>query len=85
MKASDAVAKILAEHDVNSCFELVGGMITHLLDSLAEDGRFDIISMHHEQSAAAWFSGSSVMGGEFFFDKKSLFEREPCAVCLLDE
>lgn len=52
MKASDAVAKILAEHDVNSCFELVGGMITHLLDSLAEDGRFDIISMHHEQSAA---------------------------------
>ena len=46
MKASDAVAKFLAEHHVNSCFELVGGMITHLLDSLAEDGRFEIISMH---------------------------------------
>ena len=52
MKASDAVAKFLAVHHVNSCFELVGGMITHLLDSLAEDGRFNIISMHHEQSAA---------------------------------
>lgn len=27
-------------------------MITHLLDSFAESGRFNIISMHHEQSAA---------------------------------
>lgn len=52
MKASDAVAKFLAEHHVHYCFELVGGMITHLLDSLALDGRFNIISMHHEQAAA---------------------------------
>lgn len=27
-------------------------MITHLLDSLAESGQFNIVSMHHEQSAA---------------------------------
>lgn len=27
-------------------------MITHLLDSFAESGRFNIVSMHHEQSAA---------------------------------
>ncbi len=52
MKASDAVAKFLAAHHIHYCFELVGGMITHLLDSLAQDGRFNIISMHHEQSAA---------------------------------
>ena len=52
MKASDAVAKFLAAHHVHHCFELVGGMITHLLDSLAQDGRFNIISMHHEQAAA---------------------------------
>ena len=52
MKASDAVAKFLAAHNVQHCFELVGGMITHLLDSLAQDGRFNIISMHHEQAAA---------------------------------
>lgn len=52
MKASDAVAKFLAAHQVHYCFELVGGMITHQLDSFAEDGRFNIISMHHEQSAA---------------------------------
>lgn len=52
MKASDAVAKLLAAHNVHHCFELVGGMITHLLDSLAQDGRFNITSMHHEQAAA---------------------------------
>lgn len=52
MKAADAVAKFLAAHQVHYCFELVGGMITHLLDSLAQDGRCEIISMHHEQAAA---------------------------------
>ena len=52
MKASDAVAKFLIAHRVQTCFELVGGMITHLLDSFAESGQFNIVSMHHEQSAA---------------------------------
>lgn len=52
MKASDAVAQFLIAHQVQTCFELVGGMITHLLDSFAQNGRFNIISMHHEQAAA---------------------------------
>lgn len=52
MKSSDAFAKLLITHRVQTCFELVGGMITHLLDSFAESGQFNIISMHHEQSAA---------------------------------
>ena len=52
MKASDALAKLLIAHRVQTCFELVGGMITHLLDSFAESGQFNIVSMHHEQSAA---------------------------------
>jgi len=52
LKASDALAKFLIAHRIQTCFELVGGMITHLLDSLAESGRFNIVSMHHEQSAA---------------------------------
>lgn len=52
MKASDALAKFLIAHQIQTCFELVGGMITHLLDSFAESGKFNIISMHHEQSAA---------------------------------
>ncbi len=52
MKASDAVAKYLIAHKVQTCFELVGGMITHLLDSFSASGQFNIVSMHHEQSAA---------------------------------
>lgn len=52
MKASDALAKFLIAHRVHTCFELVGGMITHMLDSMAESRRFNIVSMHHEQSAA---------------------------------
>lgn len=52
MKASDALAKFLIAHRIQTCFELVGGMITHLLDSFAESGQFNIVSMHHEQSAA---------------------------------
>lgn len=52
MKASDALTKFLINHQVQTCYELVGGMITHILDSLAESGQFNIVSMHHEQSAA---------------------------------
>lgn len=52
MKASDALANYLISHKIQTCFELVGGMITHLLDSAAQTGQFNIISMHHEQSAA---------------------------------
>jgi acetolactate synthase-1/2/3 large subunit len=52
LKASDAVAQFLVTHRIQTCFELVGGMITHLLDSFAQTGQFNIVSMHHEQSAA---------------------------------
>jgi acetolactate synthase I/II/III large subunit len=52
LKASDALTKLLITNDVHICFELVGGMITHILDSFAESGEFSITSMHHEQAAA---------------------------------
>lgn len=63
MKASVAIAKILEQHQVQYCFELVGGMITHLLDSLAENGRCTIISMHHEQAAAFAAEGVARQAG----------------------
>lgn len=63
MKASAAIAKILEQHRVQYCFELVGGMITHLLDSLAENGRCTIISMHHEQAAAFAAEGVARQAG----------------------
>lgn len=52
MKTSDFVAHFLERQRVPCVFELVGGMITHLLDSLDRRGRVRSVSMHHEQAAA---------------------------------
>lgn len=52
MKATDYIARTLADKGVKFVFELTGGMITHLLDSLAREDRIRIVSCHHEQSAA---------------------------------
>lgn len=52
MKASDAVAVVLARNNVTYGFELIGGMITHLVDSINQLGATKLISMHHEQGAA---------------------------------
>ncbi|TAL64752.1 MAG: thiamine pyrophosphate-binding protein, partial [Legionella sp.] len=52
MKASDAVAELLAHKQVNFGFELIGGMITHLVDSINQLGKTKLFSVHHEQGAA---------------------------------
>ncbi|HCN84420.1 MAG TPA: acetolactate synthase [Sphingobacteriaceae bacterium] len=52
MKASDYIAEFLELKGIKSVFELSGGMITHLLDSISQKTNISIISMHHEQSAA---------------------------------
>ena len=52
MKVSDYIANCLERQGVDVVFEMVGGMITHLLDSLHKRGRARIISVHHEQAAA---------------------------------
>jgi len=52
MKASDAIALVLADNDVTYGFELIGGMIAHLVDSINQLGKTKLVSMHHEQGAA---------------------------------
>jgi acetolactate synthase-1/2/3 large subunit len=49
---SDFVAKFLYEQGLTHVFELTGGMITHLLDSLHRLGKIRLVSVHHEQAAA---------------------------------
>lgn len=51
-KLSDYVIDFIAREKVHHIFEMIGGAITHLLDSA--HGRRDIacVSMHHEQAAA---------------------------------
>ncbi len=52
MKASDVVAQVLAENGIHHGFELIGGMIAHLVDSINTLGKTKLVSMHHEQGAA---------------------------------
>jgi acetolactate synthase-1/2/3 large subunit len=52
LKASDYIAQFLHASGVRQVFELSGGMITHMLDSLHRMGDIEVVSMHHEQAAA---------------------------------
>ena len=62
MKASDYVVNTLAYEGVTHIFEVCGGALTHLLDSLY--GRMDIctVSMHHEMAAAIAAEGYARAG-----------------------
>ena len=52
LKATDYIARYLYRRGVKTVFELPGGMITHLLNSLYEFQKIRILSVHHEQAAA---------------------------------
>jgi len=52
MKTKDYVAQFLANHGVPCVFELPGGMSAHFIDSLYQQDRVRIVTVHHEQSAA---------------------------------
>jgi len=59
MKASDFIAEFLKKKGIDHVFELSGGMITHILDSLNQNTDIKIITMHHEQGAAFAAEGSA--------------------------
>ncbi|MBE3110630.1 MAG: thiamine pyrophosphate-binding protein, partial [Acidobacteria bacterium] len=63
MKASDYLVEYLAARGVTHVFEVVGGMITHIVDSFCRAGRPKIISVHHEQAAAFAAEGFARMTG----------------------
>ncbi|HXT65036.1 MAG TPA: thiamine pyrophosphate-binding protein [Pyrinomonadaceae bacterium] len=52
MKTKDYIAQFLAEQGVSTVFELPGGMSAHFIDSLYQQDRVRIVTVHHEQSAA---------------------------------
>jgi acetolactate synthase-1/2/3 large subunit len=52
MKVTNYIAQFLAAQGVSCVFEMSGGMITHLLDSIHQQGDVRIVSVHHEQTAA---------------------------------
>jgi acetolactate synthase I/II/III large subunit len=63
MKATDYIARFLYQKKVDSVFEMSGGMITHLLDSIHLLGKTRIVSTHHEQAAAFAAEGFGRMTG----------------------
>ncbi|MBL8156762.1 MAG: thiamine pyrophosphate-binding protein, partial [Anaerolineae bacterium] len=52
IKVSDYVADFIAAQGVTCAFEVIGGMITHLIDSIHQRGAIRLVSVHHEQAAA---------------------------------
>lgn len=63
MKLSDYVIKFISKQKVNHIFEVCGGAITHLLDSIYEKKNITAVSMHHEQAAAFAAEGYSRASG----------------------
>jgi acetolactate synthase-1/2/3 large subunit len=63
MKASDYIVEFLYTQGVRNVFLLIGGMITHLVDSLNQQGKIQIISLHHEQAAAFAAEGIARISG----------------------
>lgn len=52
MKVTTYIANFLKAKEIDTVFELQGGMITRIVDELNRQGGFKIVSMHHEQAAA---------------------------------
>ena len=63
MNAADYIVQILRQQKVTHVYELVGGMITFLIDALHREGHIRVISMHHEQGAAFAVDGHGRMTG----------------------
>lgn len=63
MKASDYIAKFLSDKGVTAVYEMSGGMITHILDSIHLLGKTRIVSSHHEQASAFAAEGHGRMTG----------------------
>jgi len=63
LRASDWIAKFLASQGVDAVYEVAGGMIVNLIDSLHRDGQVRIVACHHEQAAGFAAEGHARMNG----------------------
>jgi acetolactate synthase-1/2/3 large subunit len=63
MNAAEYIALYLERRRVTHVFELIGGMITFLVDALHQKGNIKIVSMHHEQGVGFAVEGFGRMTG----------------------
>lgn len=62
-KVTDYITNFLYSQGVRHVFVVIGGMITHLVDSLNRKGKIQTINVHHEQAAAFAAEGSARVTG----------------------
>lgn len=65
MKASDYIVSFFEQRGVNVVFGYIGGMITHLVDSLGRNDKMRYIQTYHEQTAAIAAEGYAIESGKF--------------------
>lgn len=65
MKASDYIASFIAQQGVHHIFGYIGGMITHLVDSIDKNDDVQFIQTYHEQTAAIAAEGYALESGKF--------------------
>jgi len=80
MKASDYIMEYLHRRGVTHVYEVIGGMITHLIDSAHQHEKIELGSVHHEQAAA---SAADAMGRVTGVPGVALATSGPGAVNLL--
>lgn len=64
MKASDYIIQFLAKNGVHHLFQVIGGAITHLVDSTIDCENVCCVTMHHEQAAAFAAEGYARCNGK---------------------
>lgn len=64
MKASDYIIQFLAKNGVHHVFQVIGGAITHLIDSTIDCENVLCVTMHHEQGAAFAAEGYARSNGK---------------------
>ena len=65
MKASDYIVSFFEQQGVNVVFGYIGGMITHLVDSLGQNKNVNYVQTYHEQTAAIAAEGYAIESGNF--------------------
>lgn len=65
MKASDYIVSFLEGKGIDTIFGYIGGMITHLVDSITLNQHVKFIQTYHEQTAAIAAEGYAIESGKF--------------------
>lgn len=65
MKASDYITSFFERQGISHIFGYIGGMITHLVDSIDRNPNIQFIQTYHEQTAAIAAEGYALESGKF--------------------